>query len=588
MSGSGERSSSEMKRAQSASKDQYNEKQPLMGKRSPKARKALASDALPLPVGLTNKIFIVLFFVASYFLMRSWRNKIRTSTPLHMLNLGEIIALLVQLSSFIYLIGFFGIDYVQNFISKSSDGSWDSDDERDQIRTSCKVLPEAPKVPVELMGLGLSDNRDEDIARAVCNGDVPSYSLETELGDPFRGAAVRRRAVELITGKSLEGLPLSGMDYSSIIGQCCEMVVGYVQIPVGIAGPLLLNGHEFSVPMATTEGCLVASTNRGCKAIYQSGGATSILLQDGMTRAPVVQFSSVKRCADLKFFLEDPDNFDTISHMFNRTSRFARLKYIKCQLAGRNVYIRFTATTGDAMGMNMISKGVQNVLDYLQDLNHDMKVISMSGNFCADKKPTAVNWIEGRGKSVVCETILTEEVIRKVLKTSVAALVELNTIKNLAGSAIAGALGGFNAHASNIVSAVYIATGQDPAQNVESSQCITMMEAVNGGRDLHVSVTMPSIEVGTIGGGTQLASQSACLNLLGVKGSNAESPGANAQTLARVVAGAVLAGEISLMSALATGQLVKSHMRYNRSNNNMAAVANAALPPLPTKSSATS
>lgn len=106
-----------------------------------------------------------------------------------------------------------------------------------------------------------------------------------------------------------------------------------------------------------------------------------------------------------------------------------------------------------------------------------------------------MNWIEGRGKSVVCETILTEEVIRKVLKTSVAALVELNTIKNLAGSAIAGALGGFNAHASNIVSAVYIATGQDPAQNVESSQCITMMEAVNGGRDLHVSVTMPSIEV---------------------------------------------------------------------------------------------
>lgn len=322
MSGLGERSSSEMKRVQSVSKDQYNEKQPLMGKRSPKARKALASDALPLPVGLTNKIFIVLFFVASYFLMRSWRNKIRTSTPLHMLNLGEIIALLVQLSSFIYLIGFFGIDYVQNFISKSGDGSWDSDDERDQIRSSCKVLPEAPKVPVELMGLGLSDNRDEDIARAVCNGDVPSYSLETELGDPFRGAAVRRRAVELITGKSLEGLPLSGMDYSSIIGQCCEMVVGYVQIPVGIAGPLLLNGHEFSVPMATTEGCLVASTNRGCKAIYQSGGATSILLQDGMTRAPVVQFSSVKRCADLKFFLEDPENFDTISHMFNRFVQF--------------------------------------------------------------------------------------------------------------------------------------------------------------------------------------------------------------------------------------------------------------------------
>ena len=122
-------------------------------------------------------------------------------------------------------------------------------------------------------------------------------------------------------------------------------------------------------------------------------------------------------------------------------------------------------------------------------------LLHKTGNFCSDKKPAAVNWIEGRGKSVVCEAIIKEEVVKKVLKTSVPALVELNTIKNLAGSAVAGALGGFNAHAGNIVSAVFIATGQDPAQNVESSHCITMMEAVNGGKDLHVSVTMPSIEV---------------------------------------------------------------------------------------------
>ncbi|KAL0376279.1 UNVERIFIED_CONTAM: 3-hydroxy-3-methylglutaryl-coenzyme A reductase, partial [Sesamum calycinum] len=114
------------------------------------------------------------------------------------------------------------------------------------------------------------------------------------------------------------------------------------------------------------------------------------------------------------------------------------------------------------------------------------------------------------------------------------------------GSAMAGALGGFNAHASNIVSAVYIATGQDPAQNIESSHCITMMEAVNDGKDLHVSVTMPSIEVGTVGGGTQLASQSACLNLLGVKGASKEAPGSNARQLATIVAGAVLSGELSL------------------------------------------
>lgn len=124
-----------------------------------------------------------------------------------------------------------------------------------------------------------------------------------------------------------------------------------------------------------------------------------------------------------------------------------------------------------------------------------MFILYCAGNFCSDKKPAAVNWIEGRGKSVVCEVVIREEVVRKVLKTNVAALVELNVLKNLTGSAMAGALGGFNAHASNIVSAIYLATGQDPAQNVESSHCITMMEAVNNGKDLHVSVTMPSIEV---------------------------------------------------------------------------------------------
>ncbi|VAI48669.1 unnamed protein product [Triticum turgidum subsp. durum] len=192
------------------------------------------------------------------------------------------------------------------------------------------------------------------------------------------------------------------------------------------------------------------------------------------------------------------------------------------------------------------------------------------GNYCSDKKATAVNWIEGRGKSVVCEATIKGRVVQSVLKTTVEKLVELNIIKNLAGSAVAGALGGFNAHASNIVTALFIATGQDPAQNVESSQCITMLEAVNEGKDLHISVTMPSIEVGTIGGGTSLTSQAACLNLLGVKGPNHGSPGANARLLATIVAGSVLAGELSLLAALAAGQLVKSHMKYNRSSKDVA------------------
>uniref|UniRef100_R7WBU0 hydroxymethylglutaryl-CoA reductase (NADPH) n=1 Tax=Aegilops tauschii TaxID=37682 RepID=R7WBU0_AEGTA len=387
------------------------------------------------------------------------------------------------------------------------------------------------------------------------------------------------------------------------------MPVGYVQLPVGVAGPLLLDGRDYHVPMATTEGCLVASVNRGCRAIAASGGAFSVLLRDAMSRAPAVKLPSAKRAAELKMFLEAPANFEALAAVFNNigvmliarsssacsqviahqskslshfvddgvvatgSSRFGRLQGIQCALAGRNLYMRFTCSTGDAMGMNMVSKGVENVLGYLRNNFPDMDVISISGNYCSDKKATAVNWIDGRGKSVVCEATIKGRVVQSVLKTTVEKLVELNIIKNLAGSAVAGALGGFNAHASNIVTALFIATGQDPAQNVESSQCITMLEAVNEGKDLHISVTMPSIEVGTIGGGTSLTSQAACLNLLGVKGPNHGSPGANARLLATIVAGSVLAGELSLLAALAAGQLVKSHMKYNRSSKD---VANAA------------
>ncbi|ESR35622.1 hypothetical protein WN944_028355 [Citrus x changshan-huyou] len=551
---------------------------------------------LPLPLYIINALFFTLFFTVVYYLLSRWREKIRNSTPLHVVTLSEMVAIVAFVASCIYLLGFFGIDFVQSILRPSAD-VWASEDleeedshviiKDDSRNLPCgqaldcshvMTLPQPQPQPQPLPSLIIDHDpntltftteEDEEMIKSVVDGTTPSYSLESKLGDCRRAAAIRREALQRSTGKSLHGLPLEGFDYGSILGQCCEMPVGYVQIPVGIAGPLLLDGREYSVPMATTEGCLVASANRGCKAIHLSGGATSVLLKDGMTRAPVVRFGSAKRAAELKLFLENPVNFDPLSMVFNKSSRFARLQAIKCAIAGKNLYLRFTCSTGDAMGMNMVSKGVQNVLDFLQAEFPDMDVIGISGNFCSDKKPAAVNWIEGRGKSVVCEAIIKGDVVRKVLKTNVDALVELNMLKNLTGSAMAGALGGFNAHASNIVTAVYIATGQDPAQNVESSHCITMMEAINDGKDLHVSVTMPSIEVGTVGGGTQLASQSACLNLLGVKGANKESPGANSRLLATIVAGSVLAGELSLMSALAAGQLVKSHMKYNRSSKDV-------------------
>ncbi|XP_059550284.1 3-hydroxy-3-methylglutaryl-Coenzyme A reductase isoform X2 [Myotis daubentonii] len=357
---------------------------------------------------------------------------------------------------------------------------------------------------------------------------------------------------------------------AEVMGACCENVIGYMPIPVGVAGPLFLDGKEFQVPMATTEGCLVASTNRGCRAIGLGGGASSRILADGMTRGPVVRLPRATDSAEVKAWLETPEGFTVIKEAFDSTSRFARLQKLHMSVAGRNLYIRFQSRSGDAMGMNMISKGTEKALSKLHEYFPEMQVLAVSGNYCTDKKPAAINWIEGRGKSVVCEAVIPAKVVREVLKTTTEAMIDVNINKNLVGSAMAGSIGGYNAHAANIVTAIYIACGQDAAQNVGSSNCITLMEASGPtNEDLYISCTMPSIEIGTVGGGTNLLPQQACLQMLGVQGACKDNPGENARQLARIVCGTVMAGELSLMAALAAGHLVKSHMIHNRSKINL-------------------
>jgi hydroxymethylglutaryl-CoA reductase (NADPH) len=230
--------------------------------------------------------------------------------------------------------------------------------------------------------------------------------------------------------------------------------------------------------MATTEGVLVASTSRGCKAINAGGGAVTVLTGDGMTRGPCVSFETLTRAGAAKLWLDSEAGQRTMKEAFNSTSNYARLQSMKTALAGTYLYIRFKTTTGDAMGMNMISKGVEHALHIMSTEAgfDDMAIISVSGNYCTDKKASAINWIDGRGKSVVAEAIIPREVVRNVLKSDVDALIELNTAKNLVGSAMSGSIGGFNAHAANIVAAIFLATGQDPAQVVESSNCITIMK----------------------------------------------------------------------------------------------------------------
>ncbi|KIY45066.1 hypothetical protein FISHEDRAFT_50051 [Fistulina hepatica ATCC 64428] len=416
---------------------------------------------------------------------------------------------------------------------------------------------------------------DEEIIVLAQHGKIPAYGLEKVLGstnEQYTRAVRIRRA--LISRASLtqtleaSSIPMNNYDYTRVIGACCENVVGYIPIPLGIAGPLRIDGVLCPIPMATAEGTLVASTSRGCKALNAGGGVSTVLTQDAMTRGPAIDFPSVLEAAQAKAWIASEEGYTCLKTAFESTSRYAKLQGIKTAIAGRTLFARFATTTGDAMGMNMISKGTEKALEVLQIQFPDMITLALSGNYCTDKKPAAINWIEGRGKSVVAEAVIPGKVVKSVLKTTVESLCNVNIKKNLIGSAMAGSIGGFNAHAANILTAVFLATGQDPAQNVESSNCMTLMEPTNNGQDLLMTVSMPSIEVGTVGGGTILPPQGAVLEVLGLKGSHPTEPGQNARSLARIIAAAVMAGELSLMSALAAGHLVRAHMVHNRSQVN--------------------
>ncbi|KAF5000821.1 hypothetical protein FGRMN_1429 [Fusarium graminum] len=414
---------------------------------------------------------------------------------------------------------------------------------------------------------------DEEIVALSLQGIVPGYALEKVLNfDYSRAVKVRRTIISRakVAAKFtylLEdaNLPYRDYDWSQVFGACCENVIGYMPIPVGVAGPLIIDGKSFFIPMATTEGVLVASVSRGAKAINAHGGAVTVLTSDGMTRGPCLEFKSLERAGQAKLWLGSEEGRKTMEDAFNSTSRFARLEGMDSVLAGTSLYIRFKASTADAMGMNMISKGVEKALSVMKDAAFDdMDIVTLTGNYCTDKKASAINWIQGRGKSVVAEAFIPSDVVKAVLKTDIDSLVDVFINKNMIGSAMAGSIGGFNAQAANIVAAVFIATGQDPAQVVESSNCITIMKRVD--EFLHITVSMPSIEVGTLGGGTILDPQGAMLDLLGVRGPHDTQPGANARRLARIIAAATLAGELSLCSALAAGHLVNAHMQHNRSS----------------------
>ena len=326
---------------------------------------------------------------------------------------------------------------------------------------------------------------DDELVDLVLSGKISSHRLEALTGNPDRAVLLRRRILTLqlsriahINGPLLEHIPHSNYPFEKVMGQCCENVIGYLTMPLGVVGPLMVDGLSYWVPMATTEGALIASVQRGSKALLLSGGVSTIMYGDGMTRGPVIQFPSIQDVCSFKSWVDNPLHFDDLVKVFNNTSRYTKLLSLDVAPAGVDVFLRFKASTGDAMGMNMVSKGTERTLSYLSTLFPRMRVISLSGNYCTDKKAASLNWIDGRGKSIIAEAVLSAETVQTILKVTPEQLVKTHLKKNFKGSAMAGSLGGggFNAQASNVVTAIFLATGQDPAQNVESSNCITIME----------------------------------------------------------------------------------------------------------------
>lgn len=401
------------------------------------------------------------------------------------------------------------------------------------------------------------DLTEEEIMEKLDSGDIRIFEIEKYTDTANQATDIRRKYIEKKSNVELTHISKYSIDMTETAKKNIENPIGTIQIPVGIAGPIIIHNDEETietyVPMATTEGALLASANRGCSVIRHSNGCNVSILSNQMTRAPVIKTKNVQDANKLKKWIND--NFNKIKEVAESTTKHGKLiKIDPIAIVGHFVYPRFVYETGDSMGMNMVTIATQEALNFIEKEN-DIHVIALSGNFCVDKKASAVNLIEGRGKSIVAEVTVPKEIVEKTLKTTTEAIVEVNYAKNLVGSAIAGSYG-YNAHFANIVAAIFLATGQDPAHVVEGSIGITTAENDNG--DLYFSVTLPDLPVATVGGGTRLETATEALNLLDAKGSD------KVNRYASIVGGIVLAGELSLVGALAAGHLARAHKQLGR------------------------
>jgi len=407
----------------------------------------------------------------------------------------------------------------------------------------------------------MTDATPASLAERVRDGEIRFHELEDH-ADANVAAAARRRLVGETTDADVQVLGDYAFDAADAHGSNIENMVGAVQVPLGVAGPVSIDGGaldgERYLPLATTEGALVASINRGCSVVNDAGGATARVTKSGMTRAPVFRVADVAEAEALVAWVRDSE--DALREAAESTTSHGELLDVTPYVVGNNVFLRFRYDTKDAMGMNMATIATREACDVIE-AETDAALVALSGNLCSDKKPAAINAVEGRGRSVSADVKIPRAVVEERLHTTPEAIAEINTRKNLVGSAKAGGLG-FNAHVANAVAAMFLATGQDEAQVVEGANAITTAEATPEG-DLYLSVSLASLEVGTVGGGTKLPTQAAGLDVLGVRGGG-DPAGSNGDALAEAVAVGALAGELSLLAALGSRHLSSAHADLGR------------------------
>lgn len=381
----------------------------------------------------------------------------------------------------------------------------------------------------------------------------------------FPTSQARRLALEKTAKIRLRAIGSAALTEDAFRGHC-ENPIGATQMPLGVAGPLQIKNQSFDfaqnkkskiknyfIPLSTTEGALVASISRGCKAITQSGGATTYAYRMGATRGPVFLTDSIE--GNRKFYNWIKENEKKLISLASSTSKHLQLTRTMVKTVGRYSFVRFSFDTEDAMGMNMVTIATERLVNYIEEKTKN-KCLSLAGNFDIDKKAAWLNFIENRGFKAWAEVVLSRQTLETILKTTAEQMFQTWLSKCIYGSIMSGSLG-FNAQFANVIAAIFIATGQDPAHVVEGSLGVTTTEILPS-NDLYISIYLPALMVGTVGGGTNLPTQKEALSLLGVSGEG------KAEEFAEVVAAAVLAGEISLLASLAEGSLAKTHERFRK------------------------